>query len=206
MNEQVLAVPRAAIKDFLKQGFFGAGQADLMGLMGESSVFLDRPAAEQDPSHKQVIPYIVVSQGERFLVYQRTAKQGEKRLHNKFSLGFGGHINNLDQQSAQPTNLILSGMVRELNEEIFLPSLRSLRVAGFINDETNPVGQVHLGVVFLVEVANDKFAVNEPEMIEAKWQDAEGIAKVFPFLESWSQILWTECLSNQGRRAPEGSP
>ena len=201
MNEQVLAVPRAAINGFLKQGFFGAGQADLMGLMGESSVFLDRPAAEQDPSHKQIIPYIVVSHGERFLVYQRTAKQGEKRLHNKFSLGFGGHINNLDQQGSQPTNLILSGMVRELNEEIFLPGLSSIKVAGFINDETNGVGQVHLGVVFLVEVTSEKFAVNEPEMIEAKWSDTEEIAKVFPLLESWSQILWSEFLSRPVARA-----
>jgi predicted NUDIX family phosphoesterase len=202
MNEKVLAVPRDAIKGFLKQGFFGGGQADLLGLMGESLVFLDRPAAEQDPSHKQIIPYIVVAHNERFLVYQRTAKQGEKRLHNKFSLGFGGHINDLDQAGARPTNLILSGMVRELNEEIFLPGLSSLKVAGFINDDANPVGQVHLGVVFLVQVANEKFAVNEPEMIEAKWYDTEDVVKVFPLLESWSQILWTEYLSRPVESRP----
>jgi predicted NUDIX family phosphoesterase len=68
-------------------------------------------------------------------------------------------------------------------------------VAGFINDDANPVGQVHLGVVFLVEVANEKFAVNEPEMIEAKWSETEEVVQVFPLLESWSQILWTEFLS-----------
>jgi predicted NUDIX family phosphoesterase len=203
MNEKVLAVPRDVIREVLKQGFFSADETDLMGLIGESFVFLDRAAAEQDPSHKQIIPYIVVSRADRFLVYRRTNKQGENRLHNKFSLGFGGHINDLDRQGSRPTNLILTAMVRELNEEIFLPGLQRLGIIGFINDETNPVGQVHLGVAFLVELANDRFSVNEPEMIEAQWREAGEIEKVFPQLESWSQILWSQRLSLQTAR-PQG--
>jgi predicted NUDIX family phosphoesterase len=200
MNEKILAVPRDAIKESLKQGFFPADETDLMGLIGESYLFLDRTEAEHDPSHKQIIPYIVVSRGDRFLIYRRTSKQGENRLHNKFSLGFGGHINDLDRQGAHPTNLILTAMVRELNEEVFLPGLQRLGVIGFINDDANPVGQVHLGIAFLVELANDRFSVNEPEMIEAQWHDAEEIEKVFPQLESWSQILWSQHLSPQVAR------
>jgi predicted NUDIX family phosphoesterase len=88
-------------------------------------------------------------------------------------------------------------MVRELNEEVFLPGLQRLGVIGFINDDANPVGQVHLGIAFLVELANDRFSVNEPEMIEARWNEAEEIEQVFPQLESWSQILWSQHLSPQ---------
>jgi len=63
-------------------------------------------------------------------------------------------------------------------------------VVGFINDDSNAVGKVHLGVAFVVEAANERFAVNEPEMIEAEWCDAQTVEETFPNLESWSQLLW----------------
>ncbi|HEY1791468.1 MAG TPA: NUDIX domain-containing protein [Opitutaceae bacterium] len=206
MIERVLAVPRPAIERHLRQGFLDAGSADLMEALGESSVFLNRPAAEADPTHKQVIPYIVITHRDQFLLYRRTKKQGESRLHDKFSLGFGGHINDIDGQSGAKTNLIMAAMVRELNEEVFIPSIRRLSVVGFINDDASPVGQVHLGVAFLVEAGSGRFAVNEPEMIEAMWSDAAGIEEVFPKLESWSQLLWTEYLKARPQAAGQEAP
>lgn len=192
MNEKVLAVPRAAIEPWLQQGFFDPAGADLLERLGEAPVFLDRPAAELDPTHKQIIPYLLIQCGARCLVYRRSKQQGESRLHEKFSLGFGGHINDLDTQAATSTNLILAAMVRELNEELFLPSVRQVRLVGFINDDSNPVGQVHLGVAFVVEAASERFTVNEPEMIEARWCDAAAVEELFPRLESWSQLFWAQ--------------
>jgi predicted NUDIX family phosphoesterase len=192
MSEKVLAVPRPTIESMLQQGFFETNSDDLLGRIGELAVFLDRTAAEEDPSHKQIIPYILVAHQGRFLLYRRTKKQGESRLHDKFSLGFGGHINDIDGNTGTSTNLILAAMIRELNEELFLPSVSQLRVAGFINDDSNPVGKVHLGVAFIVEAATERFSVNEPEMIEAKWCDAQAVEAIFPKLESWSQILWSQ--------------
>jgi predicted NUDIX family phosphoesterase len=192
MNEKVLAVPRPAIESMLQQGFFEANGTDLMGRLGDLAVFLDRSAAEENPAYKQIIPYILIVHQGRFLLYKRTKKQGESRLHEKFSLGFGGHINDVDGNKNTDTNLILAAMIRELNEELFLPSVRQLSVAGFINDDSNAVGKVHLGIAFVVEAANERFAINEPEMIEAKWCDAQGIEDIFPKLESWSQLLWSQ--------------
>jgi len=163
-----------------------------MGALGERSVFLDRKAAEDDPSHKQIIPYILIVHRNRYLLYRRTNKQGESRLHDKYSLGFGGHINDTDSKGRSDTNLILAAMVRELNEELFIPSVRSVQAVGFINDDSNAVGRVHLGVAFIVDAASAKFSVNEPEMIDAQWCDANGIEEIFPKLESWSQMLWAE--------------
>jgi predicted NUDIX family phosphoesterase len=194
MIEKVLAVPRESIKGSLKQGFFEADGSDLIGTIGRLAVFLDRPLAEQDPSHKQIIPYIAITHGGRFLAYRRTANQGENRLHNKISLGFGGHINDTDGPGAS-TNLILTAMVRELNEEVFVPSVRRVSLVGFINDDSNPVGQVHLGVAVLVELANDRFSVNEPDKIEAFWCGPEEVVRAYPGLETWSQLLWSQFLS-----------
>jgi len=207
MNERVLAVPRPAIEAFLQQGFFESNGDDLMGRLGELSLFLDRKLAEEDPSHKQIIPYILVVHGGRFLLYRRTKKTGESRLHNKFSLGFGGHINAVDGNQHTDTNVILAAMIRELNEEIFLPSVRQLSVIGFINDDSNPVGRVHLGVAFIVETANERFAVNEPDMIEAKWCDAKAIEEMFPSLETWSQLLWSQHIRGRSEwTRPESPP
>jgi predicted NUDIX family phosphoesterase len=206
MSEKVLAVPRPAIESMLQQGFFEANGADLMGRLGELAIFLDRSAAEEDPTHKQIIPYILIVHEGRFLLYKRTKKQGESRLHEKFSLGFGGHINEIDGNRETDTNLILAAMIRELNEELFLPSVRQLRVAGFINDDTNAVGKVHLGVAFIVETANERFAVNEPEMIEAKWCDTQAIDDIFPKLESWSQLLWSHYSKTRSSKAAGVDP
>jgi predicted NUDIX family phosphoesterase len=206
MSERVLAVPRPAIESMLQQGFFEANGADLMGLLGERAVFLDRSAAEEDPSYKQIIPYILVIHQGRFLLYRRTKKQGESRLHDKFSLGFGGHINDIDGNGTTDTNLILAAMIRELNEELFLPSVRQLKVVGFINDDTNPVGKVHLGVAFVVEAISERFSVNEPDMIEAKWCDVQAIEEIFPKLESWSQLLWSQHIRAHHEIAPTETP
>ena len=189
MTERVLVVPRAAIESQLRQGFFDP-ETDLLGRIGELASFMDRPLAEEDPSHKQIIPYLLITHRDRYLVYKRTKKQGESRLHEKYSLGFGGHINDVDGNRGPETNLILAAMVRELNEELFVPSVRRVSVVGFINDDANAVGKVHLGVAFVIEAASERFAVNEPEMIEAKWCDAAAVEDVFPRLESWSQLLW----------------
>jgi len=192
MNEQVLAVSRAVIERCLQQGFFRPTGPELMDLIAAHAVFLDRPAAEADPAFKQIIPYVAVTHRGRFLLYRRTARQGEARLHDKLSLGFGGHINPVDGEDPAKTNLILAAMVRELNEELYLPCVAGLRVAGFINDDSNPVGQVHLGVAFVVEAAAARFAVNEPDKIEADWSDAAGIEAGLDRLESWSRLLWGE--------------
>lgn len=201
MNEKVLAVPVAAVRDALKQGFFPSDASDLIGTIGRLAVFLDRPAAEQDPTHKQIIPYVVVTHGGRVLLYQRSARAGEARLHHKCSLGFGGHINDRDGERAT-TNLLWTAMVRELNEEVFLPGIARAEIAGFINDDSNPVGQVHLGVVFRVELANDRFSVNEPEAIEARWCGPEAVEQAADRLESWSRLLWSQYLSSLYAEAP----
>lgn len=195
MNEKVLSIAVDPIRERLKPGFFPVDGSDLIGTLGRLCVFLDRAAAEKDPAHKQIIPYTAVTHGERVLLYRRSAKAGESRLHHKSSLGFGGHINDRDNPGARDSNLILAGLVREINEEVFLPGIVRLGIVGFINDDSNPVGQVHLGVACVLELANDRFALNEPELVEARWARAEDVEREFATLESWSQFFWSQHLA-----------
>src|SRR4030042_1667445 len=68
----------------------------------EASFFAIREAAEKDPILKQIIPYGVIRSMEgKVLTYRRTKSSGEGRLHNKASIGIGGHIN-LDDMWGDP--------------------------------------------------------------------------------------------------------
>ena len=120
MNENVFVLAREHL-GVLPNGFF-ATPADFLASLGRHGVFLERPTAEKDPMFKQIIPYVLIEHRGRILAYQRTAKGNESRLHNKYSIGFGGHINDTDLQPQ--SNILYTGMLRELNEEVYLPTDR----------------------------------------------------------------------------------
>ena len=190
MNEQVLAVATDNFNSVLRQGFFEEPSAEIFSIIGSKGVFLDREKAENDPSYKQIIPYTVVCFKQQYLLYRRTENQGETRLHNKYSLGFGGHINPNDKGNGSKTNLVLSGLAREINEEVFIPGFRSITHRGFIYDNSTAVGSVHLGVVFEMESLTSQYSVNEKDMIEANWSNIDEIAAIEDRLETWSQIYF----------------
>ena len=195
MNEQVLAVATDYLSSVLRQGFFEEPTAEIFSIIESKGIFLDREEAEKDPSYKQIIPYTVVSFKRQYLLYRRTKKQGENRLHNKMSLGFGGHINPEDNETGRNTNLILSGLAREINEEIFIPGFRAITHRGFIYDDSTPVGSVHLGVVFEMESFSSQYSVNEEDMIEASWSNIDEIAAIEDRLETWSQFYFRSVLA-----------
>ncbi|RME51344.1 MAG: hypothetical protein D6795_08440, partial [Deltaproteobacteria bacterium] len=115
-GERVLVVPRGDI-DVGPFGFFPdphpTGYRRLLG----RARFLDREKAETNPDWKQLIPYLtVVRMGSCFLM-RRGRKQSEARLHDRCSLGVGGHIDAADRRSGAP-DLVLAGLYREMAEEV----------------------------------------------------------------------------------------
>ncbi|MBU0515732.1 MAG: hypothetical protein KJ621_13265, partial [Proteobacteria bacterium] len=61
------------------------------------SRWLPRAEVENDPNFKQIIPYLVLSFGGLVFRYRRGKRGAERRLHAKFSLGLGGHVNPGDE-------------------------------------------------------------------------------------------------------------
>lgn len=112
--------------------------------------FIPRDKAENDLSRKQVIPYILVISGTSVLGYQRSNSSGEERLARRTSLGWGGHIERIDGGNcADPhlATLVENCASREIYEELrFGPPLRRIYL-GIINDDSEPVGEFHLGYV-----------------------------------------------------------
>src|SRR2546430_17148329 len=62
-----------------------------------NNFFLRRDQAEKDPTHKQIIPYVLLTHAEKVLFYVRGKKAGEQRLVAKGSIGIGGHMNEADE-------------------------------------------------------------------------------------------------------------
>ncbi|MCL2617620.1 MAG: hypothetical protein FWD98_01065 [Defluviitaleaceae bacterium] len=147
--------------------------------------FMPRRLAEADPAYKQIIPYVTVRCEGLWLVFRRKAAQTEQRLHNKHSLGLGGHIT---READTAPNPILAGLHRELAEEITLEHGEP-RYLGVLNDDTNDVGRVHLGLLYEVRAKSRSFAMPEADKMDARWMDAGGVRACFDTMETWSQFV-----------------
>lgn len=191
-GEQVLVVPRPlfdAIGSF--QGIRTDGlQAAMERLLDpENHFFMDRAEAEADPTHKQLIPYCLIRCGNSILHYTRGKSGGEDRLHAKLSIGVGGHINPVDTGNGRTgRDAYFAAVERELQEELVFDSAHTNRIAALLNDDSNEVGRVHLGIVHVIDVENTHITSREDALCDLRFSElAELQGPLFPRLESWSQ-------------------
>lgn len=151
--------------------------------------FLSRDLAEEDPSHKQIIPYAVFRCGDRFLHYVRGGGSGEKRLASKGSIGIGGHINDTDFAAASlDKDTYTNGIEREIEEELSIEGEYTQEIVGLINDDSNEVGRVHLGVVHLVSLENENVSSGEENIENIEFLTLAELSARSEQLETWSQI------------------
>jgi predicted NUDIX family phosphoesterase len=193
MVEQVLVLPRAAVPG--GSDFTGVRRAappllgELREVVSSAGRYLERPVAEESPEWKQLIPYVVVRDGDDTFLMERTAAGGDPRLHRKASIGVGGHLNPVDHGQ----DPLMAGLAREWAEEVEAPWQPAFELVGVLNDDSNPVGAVHLGVVFTVQ-AQGPIRVRETEKLSGRMASPADIADAWPRLETWSQLVATELL------------
>lgn len=191
-GEQVLVVPRLVFEEAgYFQGIKEDGEHYLNAFMKPGvAFFMDREAAENDPSHKQIIAYAIFCYQGRILHYTRGGAGGESRLHDKGSIGIGGHINPVDRQSGHDdVRTYLAGVEREIREELIINGTCSQQVLGIINDDSNEVGAVHLGVVHLFELDTDQVCANESALANLRFVEPKALSgELFDKLETWSQL------------------
>lgn len=151
--------------------------------------FVERRHAELDSSLKQIIPYALVCAPAGVLVLRRLRAQAEARLHDKLSIGVGGHINPIDGA----TDVLEASLARELDEELHLPAEWTSKAIGVINDESNDVGSVHFGIVYRVDVPTDDVSVRENDKMDGTLTDPAELAKLHDTsperFETWSELI-----------------
>jgi predicted NUDIX family phosphoesterase len=161
-----------------------------------NNFFLRRPLAEKDPAHKQIIPYVLLTHGDRVLFYVRGKKAGEQRLVAKGSIGIGGHMNESDESLfALDEAAYRAGVEREVSEEIRINAKFEDRVVALLNDDSNEVGQVHLGVIHVFKLAEPKVEKREAMITHLDFLSKDELLCRRDSLETWSQI----CLDSLDR-------
>jgi predicted NUDIX family phosphoesterase len=192
-NEENVLVVRRALFDEL--GSFQGLERDVdryiaAFLKRENNFFLPRSRAEQDPAFKQIIPYTVFTFDDMILRYVRGAKSGEKRLVAKGSIGIGGHINDADESLFSfDREAYRAAVHREIQEELKFEGPYEDRVAALINDDSNDVGRVHLGVVHVVRLRNAVVRPGEKAIGDLRFLAPDELRKQRDKLETWSQIV-----------------
>jgi predicted NUDIX family phosphoesterase len=157
--------------------------------------FLDRPFAEQNPAFKQLIPYVVVRDGERIFLMERTDAGGDARLHRKVSIGVGGHLNPVDEGGDPLTD----GLRREWAEELLTDWEPRFELIGLLNDDSNPVGSVHLGVVFTVETDGRPVEVREHEKLTGSFATPIEVRAARDRMETWSRLVAEHLLRGESQ-------
>jgi predicted NUDIX family phosphoesterase len=191
-DERVFVVPRAAAPD--QAGWHGlrtVGLDDFVAAVERDGRYEPRARMEQDPSFKQIIPYLVLRDGPRYFLMQRTAAGGDVRLHGRFSIGVGGHLNPGDGG-------LLGGLRREWDEELVAAFVPAFRLVALINDDTTPVGAVHLGAVYLADAGGRPVAIRETDKLTGAFAGAEEVGAVADRLETWSQLTFGFLQSRDG--------
>jgi predicted NUDIX family phosphoesterase len=156
-----------------------------------NNFFLPRAQAENDPTHKQIIPYAIIAHGDTVLHYVRGKKAGEQRLVAKGSIGIGGHMNQEDESLfnfAIDEAAYRAGVEREVNEEIKIETPFEDRIVALLNDDTTEVGRVHLGIVHLFRLAEPKVAKREAMITNLAFLKKDELLARHDTLETWSQL------------------
>lgn len=183
-TELVYVVPRATViaaDDWL--GIRTDGAESILATIAAAGRFEPRPAMESDPSFKQVIPYLVLRDGPDWFLMQRTRAGGDSRLHERWSIGVGGHLNPGDADLA-------GGLAREWREELVAAFEPDYRFVGLLNDDTTDVGRVHLGVVFVADAQGRPVVVRETDKLVGGFAPAATVRSVHDRLETWSRIVF----------------
>jgi predicted NUDIX family phosphoesterase len=149
-----------------------------------------RGDAEDDPTWKQVIPYLALRDGDAIFLMRRTRAGGDVRLHDRYTLGVGGHVNPDDRG-------VLGGLHREWQEEIVADFEPTFEPLGVLNDDENPVGAVHVGLVFSADAGGRAVAIRETEKLEGDFVPLAGVADVAELLETWSALLLDFLIAEQ---------
>lgn len=185
--EKVLVVKTEKLAKYIsgKTGLLRDDREEMLDIIVNHHEFIDRPAAEENPSYKQIIPYVVLTQKGRVFTTRRLNKGGESRLHGKLSIGIGGHINPVDETDRR--SVLMKGLERELEEEVYIQHRGELVPQGFINDDGNGVGAVHLGLCFSMEVEGE-VSVKETEKLSGAWMSLQELKEEYHNMETWSQI------------------
>jgi predicted NUDIX family phosphoesterase len=191
-EERVLVVERKVIE---QEGMFHGLMFDVERyrrrlFAGGAPRFIPRSQAETDPGYKQIIPYVLMTHEGKYLSYIRGRRAGETRLVGNRSIGIGGHINPADDMPLFNDfyQTYLAAVQREVNEEVHVEAGHADHVVALLNDDSNDVGQVHVGIVHCWTLDAPQVARREQMITQLSFMSPAELEAARESLETWSQL------------------
>ena len=179
----------------LFQGFRHSNEIDHQSIILKNFTWMQRGLAETDPSFKQPIIYSVIvnPKTKKVYAYQRASDENykETRLKGKWSWGVGGHVDKCDTEHDNPLH---ASMLRELNEEININGTINPKILGYINNDENLVGQVHFGILYIIETDSEHITPNDGEIKHGNFRTIQELKQICAEqdVEGWSIIALTQ--------------
>jgi len=195
-EEQVLVIERKVLEQV---GMFQGLTFDVDNYLREFFVqgvprFMPRSQVEENPAYKQLIPYVLMSYEGKYLSYVRGKRAGETRLVGNRSIGIGGHINPADDMPLFNTDFYetyLTAVEREVAEEVSVETSHTDSIVALLNDESNEVGSVHLGIVHHWILDAPKVSKREQMITQMAFMTPAELQEVRDTLETWSGLCLT---------------
>lgn len=186
-DELILVVERDTIFPATEtwQGFRTVDEAAFTSIVETHGTFRPRGMMEYDPTFKQVIPYLIFRFNNQLFVMQRKKEARETRLQSLYSIGIGGHIR---QEDISEKN-IMSWAHREFHEEVCYQGALTTHFLGIINDDSNEVGRVHIGAIYLLDGTSDQISIKDEHALGMLSNAAE-CRQLYDRFENWSQIVF----------------
>jgi len=182
-NQKIIVIEREVLfGNDLFEGFKQYHEVDYESRILRNLKIMKRGDVENNPNYKQPIGYTIVINSNlgKVFAYQRSSKDkeySEKRLQGKWSLGFGGHIEPLDSKDG---NSIRESILREVTQEeleIF-GYTEYPAVLGYINDDSDSVGKVHFGILYLINTNATKVEPKDSEIAEIRLKTINELEKI----------------------------
>jgi predicted NUDIX family phosphoesterase len=204
-EEQILVVERKVVEQI---GMFHGLAFDVQRYLGNIfrqgvPRFMPRSQAEKDPAYKQLIPYVIMAHAGKYLSYVRGRRAGEARLTGLRSIGIGGHINPRDDMplfNADFYETYLAAVEREVAEEVSVEASHTDRVVALLNDDSNEVGSVHLGIVHYWNLDAPKVTKREQMISQMAFMTPAELHEVRDTMETWSRLC-LDGLAEMAKRA-----
>lgn len=184
------------------KGFVSINEANPDSLLvPEYLWFIPRILIEHRQDFRQIIPYIILHYDDAIVLYERTPKSSEERLHGLLSIGFGGHVRLtdivFDNEFLDVGATLSRAVYRELEEEVRHSVVKHREPVGMICDDADTVSRVHLGVVELWTLSDLSIASVDPSICECKFVSLDELSSYEKRMENWSRLC-TTFLVNSG--------
>ncbi len=196
-EEQVLVIERKVLEQV---GMFQGLTFDVERYLRKFFVqgvprFMPRSQVEENPVYKQLIPYVLMSYQDKYLSYVRGKRAGEARLVGNRSIGIGGHINPIDADNSSLFAYLydnyLTAVKREVAEEVSVETSHTDSIVALLNDESNEVGSVHLGIVHHWVLNAPSVSKREQMITQMAFMTPAELQEVRDTLETWSGLCLT---------------